>query len=245
MKILFSPAEDKISFSDLPPINSKNFIFNELHKKRFEILKLYDNFVQNAAITELSRVFGLKKETEILQYKNEIFKSGTIKAILRYNGVAYKALQYRSLNKQAQNFIDKNVIIFSNLFGPILAENAIPNYKLKQGEKFCDINVENFYKQNFSEKIDKLIENDDILDLRAGFYNKFYDIKKEYLTMKFIKNGKVISHFAKYFRGKILKEIAQNQLDNNKKIIAFNFTDLKLIEIHKIQNRTEILYKII
>lgn len=63
--------------------------------------------------------------------------------------------------------------------------------------------------------------------------------------MKFIKNGKMISHFAKYFRGKILKEIAQNQLDNNKKIIAFNFTDLKLIEIHKIQNKTEILYKII
>lgn len=72
MKILFSPAEDKISLSNLPPINSKNFIFNELYKKRFEILKLYDNFVQNATITELSRVFGLKKETEILQYKNGI-----------------------------------------------------------------------------------------------------------------------------------------------------------------------------
>ncbi|MFC2490453.1 MAG: peroxide stress protein YaaA, partial [Prevotella sp.] len=45
----------------------------------------------------------------------------------------YKHLDYRSLDSAAQEFVDKNTLIFSNLFGPVLAADALPEYKLKQG----------------------------------------------------------------------------------------------------------------
>ncbi len=96
-------------------------------------------------------------------------------------------------------------MIFSNLFGVLKASDEIPDYKLKQGESFYDLKIDKFYNDNFSQELDKYLENDDILDLRAGFYEKFYVIKKPYKTLKFIKDGKVVSHFAKAYRGEILK----------------------------------------
>ena len=46
-----------------------------------------------------------------------------MKSIQRYSGIAFDALCYESLNKEEQNYIDNNVIIFSNLFGPIKAND--------------------------------------------------------------------------------------------------------------------------
>lgn len=244
MKILFSPSESKNPGGNDENFGKNSFIFENLYEKRLEILKIYNDFLKSADFSELSRIFGTKKEAEILRFRSDIFKSKTLKAILRYSGVAYKALNYRGLDQISQSYIDKNVLIFSNLFGPILAGEILPDYKLKQGEKFCDINVENFYNENFSTEIDKFCENDDILDIRAEFYTKFYEVKKDFLSMKFLKNGKVVSHFAKHYRGEILRQIAQNELKTNEEILAFNFKNLKILEIKKIKNKIEISYEI-
>ncbi len=75
-----------------------------------------------------------------------------------------------------------------------------------------------------------MLQDDEILDLRAGYYEKFY--KPNFtIKMKFIKNGKVISHWAKTYRGKILRQIAQNRIDSFKKLKDFSFEGLNLKEI--------------
>ena len=83
------------------------------------------------------------------------------------------------------------------------------------------------------------------MDLRAEYYNKFYIPNKEYLTMKFLKNGKNLGHFAKHMRGKILQQVAKNQLDTKEKVISFNFENLNLNEIKKIGNKIENSYSIL
>ena len=96
-----------------------------------------------------------------------------------------------------------------NLFGVLKAgDTGLPDYKLKQGETFSNLKIEKFYMDNFSKVLDEYLENEDIIDLRAGFYEKFYKIEKPYTTMKFIKDGKVVSHWAKAYRGIILKLLA-------------------------------------
>ena len=245
MKILFSPSETKRAGEAEKPFDKNSFIFPKYDEKRLEIVNSYNEFILNATKDELIRVFGVKKDEVINQYKKDIFTMPTMKAMQRYEGVAFDYLEYEKLNVIEQNYIDENVLIFSNIFGPISASDLIPDYKLKQGETFDDLKIEKFYHDNFSQKVDEYLQNDDIIELRAGFYEKFYQIKTPYTTMKFIKDGKVVSHWAKAYRGTILKLLAKNSIKTIEELMNMQIENLKIEEIKKQKNKTEIVYSIL
>ncbi|EGK8049090.1 YaaA family protein, partial [Campylobacter lari] len=185
MKILFSPSESKSKTNTQTCINENSFVFSNLYNKRLEVLTKYKNHIKQCSEGELEKFFGIKDKNEMQELTQDIITKDTIKAIQRYNGVAFDYLDYENLSEVSREYIDENVLIFSNLFGPILAKDLIPYYKLKQGEKIKDFNIEKFYKDNFSDEIDKFLENELIIDLRAKFYEKFYTIKKPFLTFTF------------------------------------------------------------
>ncbi len=245
MKILFSPSETKIAGGEETSFDKKSFIFPELYEKRMEIVKQYNEFILNAPKEELIKLFGTKKEEVLTQYSKDLFKSSTMKVIQRYDGVAFDYLEYSKLAKNEQNYIDENVIIFSNLFGALKAgDKGLPDYKLKQGETFNGLKIEKFYNDNFSNALDEYLKDEDIIDLRAGFYEKFYKIEKPYTTMKFIKDGKVVSHWAKAYRGIILKLLAQNNIKTIDELMNMQIENLKIEEIKKQKLKTEIVYSI-
>jgi len=129
MKILFSPSEAKYIGGNSQKITQKNYIFPNLFDKRLELITLYNQYIQNASQDELIKIFGSKKENTIEYYSNDIFIRDTMKVIERYDGVAYKYLDYATLKNNEKNYLDKNVIIFSNLFGPLLAgDKGLPDY---------------------------------------------------------------------------------------------------------------------
>jgi len=236
MKILLAPAETKNSGGDKQPFCKENFFLPELFKKREEVFEIYEKHLENSSIEELSAWFGLKKLDEVARYKESLKDKATMKAIQRYNGVAFDAIEYDSLEKKEQSYIDENVLLFSNLFGPIKASDLIPDYKYKQGAKLPNIAVEKFYLENFSEALDNYI-GDEIIDLRAGHYEKFYKVKKaNVLTFKFIKDGKVVSHWAKHYRGALLKHLAQNNIVSIADFMSLEVPGLKLNEIQEKKN---------
>lgn len=243
MRILLAPAETKISGGDKSHFCKENFSFESLFEKREEIFYRYEKHVQSLDIEDLKKWFGLKNEEEVLKYKVSLKDKPAMKAINRYTGVAFDALDYSSLDKKAQDFIDENVIIFSNLFGPIKAKDLIPDYKYKQGAKLPGINVEKFYKDNFSSQLDDFL-GDEVIDLRAGFYEKFYKISAPVLTFKFLKDGKVVSHWAKFYRGKLLQTIAQNNIQSFAEFLNYDIDGLKLLEIHEKKNIKELILEI-
>lgn len=244
MKILFSPSETKNSGGFNKSFDSSTFIFPEIYSFREEILNKYNNFIKTASKAQLEKLFGTKKDEIINSYKKDIFQSPIMKAILRYEGVAYDYLEYKVLDRNEQKYIDENVLIFSNLFGVLKASDEIPDYKLKQGETFENLKIEKFYFDSFSSKLDELLKDEDIIDLRAGFYEKFYQIKKPYTTMKFIKDGKVVSHWAKAYRGIILRLLAQNNIQNIDQLMSMEIENLSIEEIKKQKLKTEIIYSI-
>ena len=245
MKILFSPSEAKTAVSPNKFIDRGNFVFPNLYEKRCEILKTYDDFLQTATVEKISKLFGVKNLTDEPSLRESLFKKGAVKAVLRYDGVAYEHLDYRSLDSAVQEFIDKNTLIFSNLFGPVTAADMLPEYKLKQGERMDGLNLEEFYRQNFSGEIDKWLGDDDILDLRAEFYEKFYRIRKPFATFKFLKNGKVVSHYAKAYRGIVLRQVAQNGVTNFGELCKMDIENLRLIDVKKMGLKSEFLVQIV
>ncbi len=246
MIILFSPSEAKTPKSSHKPIDNETFIFLNFYNKREKALKVYQNYLLSSSAKEKEKFFGIKNEKMLQELKNiDIFKSETEKAILRYSGVGYKYLNYQTLTDKAKEFIDNNILIFSNLFGAILAKDNIPFYKLKQGKKINNFCFEDYYKKEFSHILDKYLENKLIIDLRASFYDKFYVPKKEYITFKFLKNQKVVSHWAKAYRGIVAREIALQRPKNENELMNINFESLKIIDIKSIKNKKEYMFEII
>ena len=246
MKVLFSPSETKTSLAYAPVLDKNSFIFPHLYPKRTEVLHRYEAFVQSASASQLQHLFGIKDSVALRERFAHLYTQGlTCKAMERYDGVAYDYLCYKSLDDTAQAWLGKNVMIFSNLFGPILANDLIPEYKLQQGETLDGFKPEAFYKEHFSDAISDWIGDEIILDLRAGFYEKFYTLTHPYLTMKFLKQGKVVSHFAKAYRGKVLRTLACEKPKSEDDFLRIAFENLRILEISQKGFKKELLCEII
>jgi len=92
--------------------------------------------------------------------------------------------------------------------------------------------------------MESYLKDEEILDLRAGFYDKFYKPAKPYTTLKFIKEGKVVSHWAKAYRGIVLREIAKAGIENMNDFMKLPIDGLSIHEIQTKKNKTEIIYNI-
>jgi hypothetical protein len=245
MKILFAPSEGKRSGGVFPPLNTHSLIFPELYAQRLDVILQYEELLQKGSDEELTELFGVKDVRLFDRYKISFERSPTMKAIERYDGVAYDYLNYTTLSPIAQEYIDTHTLIFSNLFGPIRAGDGIPDYKLKQGSSLGTFAPEKFYKEHFSNALDEIIGNDEILDLRAGFYDKFYIPKNSTSTMKFLKEGKVVSHWAKAYRGLVLRAVATHQITSIQELLSLNIEGLILVEILETKKKKEIVYAIV
>ena len=244
MKILFSPSEKKKIGGIEGKIDSKSFIFPELFNFRKKVIDKYIDFVNSASDERLTHFFGIKDPKDFQKYKNDLYKAPLMKAIERYDGVAFNYLNYQTLDRDSQKYIDENLIIFSNLFGPVRAGDfGLPNYKLKQGEKIGDFVIETFYEEHFSKALDEFLD-EPFLDLRANFYNRFYKPKIDYITLKFLKNSKVVSHWAKAYRGLILRAVAQNKIKSIEEFMNIQIENLTIKEIVKRGKNSQIVFEI-
>lgn len=243
MKILLAPSETKKNGGE-HAFNPASLLFESLLPHRIKLLHAYTNILQKKDMNTLSKMFGLKKEADILSNIKDIIHEPAMKACERYTGVAFDHLSYETLDDDAKEYVDTHVILFSNLWGVLRASDEIPEYRLKQGEDVGEIKVDQFYKKSLCELMDDYLKDEEILDLRAGFYDKFYTPSKQYTTLKFIKEGKVVSHWAKAYRGIVLREIAKANVES---IDAFMQLPIEGLSIHEMQtkkNKTEITYTI-
>ena len=243
MKILLAPSETKKS-GGTAPFHLENLLFDTLFSHRKKLLHTYIDILEKGNLVQLGMMFGLKKESEITNHIKDIVHEPAMKAIERYTGVAFEHLGYRDLNCDAQTYIDNHVILCSNLFGFLRADDLIPEYRLKQGAMVGEIKVEKFYHEHGAPLMEAYLEDEEILDLRAGFYDKFYKPTKPYNTLKFIKEGKVISHWAKAYRGIVLREIAKAGVESIDTFMKLPIEGLSITEIQTKKNKTEIIYNI-
>jgi cytoplasmic iron level regulating protein YaaA (DUF328/UPF0246 family) len=241
MKILLAPSETK-STGGTEPFDLANLWNKELYETRYKLTQIYLERLKDNSRSK--QMFGLKKSGDIEYYQSVGLHSLATKAVKRYTGVAFDYLNYGSLDERSKKYIDENVIIFSNLFGPIMACNLIPEYRLAQGAKVGELEVDKYYHANSAKLLDEYLADEEILDIRAGYYDRFYTPSKPYTTLKFIKDGKVVSHWAKAYRGKALREIAKAGAKNIEEFMALSIQGLSLSEIQTRKNKTEIIYTI-
>lgn len=236
MKILFAASE------------LKNRGGKEL---KFEIDRLFLNEISSLRKTLIAEYFEALK---IEKYKKEMLKNYDEKeidfkkllpAIERYEGVAYKALDFATLTKTQKEFLLEKTVIFSNLFGVLLAKDEIPYYHLRQGATIGDADQYKLYQKELKEPLDRAFKDSLIVDLRPIFYDKIYLLKYPHITFKFYKNGKIQSHYAKFYRGELLRQIAIERPLTKEAVINLKPKGLRLIEIMQLGIKTQLNYEII
>ena len=244
MKILLAPSESKRKGGDGRFTLETLFLDEALHETRAALLERYRALIAEGDSDRLSTLFGLKKQSDIARFAHDPMTQPVIKAILRYDGVAFDYLDYPTLSRSAQAYVDRHVILFSNLFGPLRADDLIPEYKLKQGASIDGLKPEKLYKETAQAALDSAFEGEEILDLRAGFYDKFYKPSRPYTTLKFLKNGKSVSHWAKAYRGMVTRACAEAQVDTIDALLKLPIEGLQIIEIQEKAKQTEVVYAI-
>ncbi|PID48311.1 MAG: hypothetical protein CR967_00585 [Proteobacteria bacterium] len=246
MKILFSPSEAKQETSSHFGYVKNSLCFEELFHKRLEIIEKYNDLLKNASFEEKSKTLGLKKEADINKYKPIDTKKCQLElAILRYSGVGYDYLDFSSLEDNSQRTILYCMYIFSNLLGVVKARDKIPFYKLKQGSFIQGIDTAKYYKQHFASKLDLIFEDELIIDLRAGYYDKFFIPKTPYISLKFLKNGRAVSHFAKAYRGLVARALAIHKPKDEKEFKQIPIANLHIKEIQIKGKKSTYIYDII
>lgn len=238
MKILFSPSEAKI-LDNVSHFDENKLIFPNF-APRNDILNLYKDIINSNNEEQISIITGLKNLDNF-----QIDFNNAINGIKRYSGVAFKYLDFDSLDNDSKDYLGENLLIFSNLFGVLRANDDIFYYKLKQGQKLANIDTQKFYAKALASPLDEYLEDEEILDLRANYYEKFYKTKNPSLSFKFEKNGKVISHFAKAYRGLVLRNVALNKCDNLEAVLKLKIPNLNIKELIQNKNNTLAVFEII
>jgi len=244
MKILLAPSETKRPGGD-EPFRMESLLFDALLPKRQQIVHAYIHVLERGDKEELSQMFGLKRPDDITYHASkDLFREPAMKAIERYTGVAFDHLGYATLSLSGQRYLHENLILHSNLFGFLRANDRIPEYRLGQGKAVGEISPEKLYHKAGTPLMDAYLDGEDILDLRAGFYNKIYRPSHPYTVLKFLKGGKVVSHWAKAYRGLVLRAIAEAGVTNMEAFMQLPISGLAIAEIQSRKLRTEIIYTI-
>lgn len=210
MKIIFSPTKTmndlaKFTDNDVPEfIDKAKMIKDELKK------------LDKDSLNKILKVNDKLLDVNYNRFQNEDLEL-TSKAILTYNGLSFKNLDYESLDNDSQLFLNEHLRIISGLYGILKPLDGIINYRLEMN--YAHIywtNLKNYFKdENF------------VLDLASKEYSKIFNddniIKVVFYEEK---NHKLVeqSTNVKIMRGLFLRYIALNKITE--------YDDLKKIEIN-------------
>ena len=220
MKILIPPSEGKAKIKPQEiKFEDTNFLFERSVKQVVRLLNLIDN-------EDLRSIYGTSQEkSELFHRQNEdIFKSRCAPAINRYTGVVYQHLEWESLSKEAKEYMNKNILIFSGLFGMTTPSTLIPDYKLK-------MNVLSLQYHWAPILTEALKDEELIFDLLPQVYRKAYSPNKNTIQIEFKVEGKgstrSAGHFGKAVKGKFIRFLSMNQIDNIKDFKDFEYDGFK------------------
>ena len=232
MLILIPPSEGKakVKSTDVT-FGETNFKFKREVNQIVRLLGLLNE-------EDLRSIYGTSQEkSETFHRQNQdIFKSHCAKAIERYTGVVYEYIDFESLDKNAKNYMEKHIRIFSGLFGLLTPNTLIPNYKLK-------MNVLSL-QYHWTPILTKEIEKEDIVfDLLPQVHRKAYKPSKNVIKVDFsvVKKGKktAAGHFGKAVKGKFIRYLAQNNVQILDDVKGFEYDGFHWENDHFIKEITE------
>ena len=218
--ILLPPSEGKASGGEGAPLDLNTLSFESLNPTRARLAKALTQLSERPRVAQ--RLLGVKgsalKHAKTDNANIEI--SPTTRAIDRYTGVMYDAIDYRSLDSSVQDIFSHNVIIMSGLFGMVRPFDMIPAYKLKMGAKLIRAKAcAAVWKPLISKSLANQDDRGVVWDLLPNEHSAAWDPAKVpheiRFTVKFLERRpdgqiKTVTHLSKLLKGALVRHLVSN-----------------------------------
>ncbi len=220
MKIVFSPSKTmkfkKINFS-----SSKEIRF--LDKTDILVKRL-----KEFSVEEIGKLFKLKGELLEKTYENirDFSNLESSEALSLYDGVTFRQLETDRYTENNIDYLNKNLFIFSALYGILSPNTRIKPYRLDMTISFLDESLYKFWQEDINNYLEKY-KDEVFINLASKEFSKFLDYKKfKVLDVEFRQNVngtlKNISTEGKKARGMLLNYMAINNILDVEKIKEFS-----------------------
>lgn len=198
MLIVLPPSETKAPGGDGPALDLEGLSFPTLNPVR-------SSLIDDLASLPVDEALGVLKISEKLRPEAEanlaLRTSPTMPALHRYTGVLFDALGAATLPSHAW----ERLAVGSALFGVVRAGDLIPRYRLSGGTRLPDSPT---LKARWGKLItEALAEEGFVIDLRSGAYQQLGKVPGA-VTVRVEKDGKVVSHFNKHYKGELARVLA-------------------------------------
>ncbi|MFT4283162.1 MAG: YaaA family protein [Candidatus Woesearchaeota archaeon] len=202
--ILLPPSEGKNSGGDKP----LSLSFEELTPFRNEVLGDLKGTIKSLDDKSLMKVFKVKNLDDIKNF--DYSKKSCLKAIDRFSGVMFKAIDYDSLGNKA-NF-DEGVVFVDALFGLLKPKDFIFDYKLMMGTKLKNVKTDRFWKERLRLEEFDFFKNKIIIDLLPNIHRESVDLDNlDVFSVNFFEKSdsdlKNVGHKSKKLKGEFIRFI--------------------------------------
>ena len=235
MKIIFAPSKSmkyrKIDFLDKKEIN---FPF----KTEILIKKL-----KTFSIDEIGKIFKLKGELLKNTFENiqNFEKLNSYEALSLYDGVTFRQLEIEKYFENEVEYLNKNLFIFSALYGVLSPNTKIKPYRLDMTINFLDESLYKFWNKDVNSYFEKY--SDEIfINLSSKEFSKILDYKKfKVIDIEFRQNVngvlKNISTEGKKARGMFLNYMTLNKIEEVEEIKSFSENGYRYSENNSLENK--------
>lgn len=210
MKIIFSPSKGmkcknlKFATNETIPFSNKTeFLISELQK--FDIDTIEKFFKIKGTLLE-ETFNNIKNYNELNEYES----------INLYDGVTFRQLEFEIYSKKDVEYLSKNLLIFSALYGVIFPNTLIKPYRLDMSINFLEENLYKYWKKDINDYLN-IFSNEIFINLASNEFSKILDYKKfSVVDIEFrqLIDGKLknISTEGKKARGMLLNYMIKNKV---------------------------------
>ena len=235
--ILLPPSEGKATGGKGAPWESVDQSFPALADSRREVVNALVEAMCGSPEAR-SKLLGVKaaKAEEATAINRVVATAPTMPTIDRYNGVLYDALDYSSLPAKVRRGVDRQVVVFSGLWGLVRPTDPIPNYKLKMGASLPGLGKPaRFWKPLISDAMADAVAAsgiDMVWDLLPNEHAAAWDpsVIGQRVRVRFlddvVKNGErtlvKVSHWNKLLKGALVRHVVERGLDDPAGLVDFD-----------------------
>ena len=198
MLIVLPPSETKAPGGDGPALDLGGLSFPALNPVREALVDELSSLPVDEALQVLRISPALRPDAEA---NRALCSAATMPAIHRYTGVLFDALDAASLPPSATG----RLAVGSALFGVVRAGDLIPRYRLSGGTRLPGSAT---LRARWGGLITEALTDEGfVVDLRSGVYQQLGRVRGA-ATVRVEKDGKVVSHFNKHYKGELARVLA-------------------------------------
>jgi cytoplasmic iron level regulating protein YaaA (DUF328/UPF0246 family) len=239
--ILLPPSEGKAEGGSGQQLRIANLSFSQLEEHRTTLRAALGAAMKGKEATR-AKLLGVKgKALAAATSANlDVLTSPTMPAIERYTGVLYDALDVSSLSTRDRKRLNKQVLIFSGLWGVVRPDDMIPDYKLKMGATVAPVGkLSTWWREPLTTALASTVNGTVVWNLLPKEHDNAWaplssahtaTTPSAVFSVKFLDEGKAVkgersfttvNHWNKLLKGALVRYILETGADDPKALAKF------------------------